>query len=121
MTGRELMLLAAVLAAGGTAMMILRRTETEVALPPGFTISPGGEVGGGPGGGGEKPGGGRAAMGDLIAATFSEEGGQFDASLAILPLENRAGLPALDTLASGMTDELIARLSRTTVTWTVPG
>jgi TolB-like protein len=51
-------------------------------------------------------------MGDLIAATFSEEGDQFDASLAILPLENRAGLPALDTLASGMTDELIARLSR---------
>lgn len=111
-TGRELMLLAAVLAAGGTAMMLLRRVEGEVALPPGFTISPAGEGDLRRGERGAEPVEGRGAMGDLIAATFPEEGDQFDASLAILPLENRAGLPALDTLASGMTDELITRLSR---------
>ena len=97
-TGRELMLLAAVLAAGGTAMVFLRWIE--------------GEAAGQRGGSGARPGQGREAMGDLIAATFLEEGDQFEASLAILPLENQAGLPALDTLASGMTDELITRLSR---------
>jgi len=111
-TGRELLTLAAVLAAGGTAMVLLRRVEDDVALPPGFVITPVGEGGGeraGPGGG---AGEGREDLGDLIAATISEEGGQFEASLAILPLANRADLPALDTLASGMTDELITRLSR---------
>jgi TolB-like protein len=112
-TGKELMLLAAVLAAGGTALALLRRVEEEVALPPGFTITPAGEAGGqGEAGPGRSPGGAREALGDLIAATFPGEGDQFEASLAILPLENRTGLPALDTLASGMTDELITRLSR---------
>ncbi|MGW8268138.1 MAG: tetratricopeptide repeat protein, partial [Longimicrobiales bacterium] len=85
---------------------------SEVELPPGFTISPGGEGGAGRGERGEGPGESRGAMGDLIAATFPEEGDRFVASLAVLPLENLAGVPALDTLASGMTDELIARLSR---------
>lgn len=111
-TGKELMLLAGVLAAGGTAMVLLRNVEAEVALPPGFTITPAGEGGGQEVESGRSPGEGREALGDLIAATFPEEGDQFEASLAILPLENLAGLPALDTLASGMTDELITRLSR---------
>ena len=111
-TGRELMILAAVLAAGGTALVLLRRGEGEVALPSGFTISSGGGAVGEPGEARDRPGEGREAMGDLIAATFPEEGDQFEASLAILPLDNRARLPSLDTVAAGMTDELIARLSR---------
>jgi len=111
-TGRELILLAAVLAAGGTAMVFLQRVEGEVSLPAGFTISTGADAGMGEPGSGRAQGGGRAQLGDLIAATLPGEGDQFQASIAILPLENRAGEPTLDTLAAGMTDRLIARLTR---------
>ena len=111
-TGKELLLLGAVLAAGGTAMVLLRNVGEEVALPPGFTITPAGVQGDVGTETGPSPRERREALGDLIAATFPEEGDQFEASLAILPLENQAGLPSLDTLASGMTDELITRLTR---------
>jgi len=111
-SGRELMLLVAVLAAGGTAMFFLRTLEGDISLPPGFTITTGGEGSGLAGGGERTPRGSREGLGDLIAATFPGEGGQFEASLAILPLENRAGLPALDTLAGGMAADLVTRLSR---------
>jgi TolB-like protein/tetratricopeptide (TPR) repeat protein len=109
-TGRELMLLAAVLAAGGTAMFFLQRVEGDVTLPEGFTISTGEEAS--VGGGGRSPAEDRARLGDLIAATIPGEGDQFEASIAILPLENRAGAAALDTLSQGVTDQLIGRLSR---------
>jgi len=93
-------------------MVLLRVGGDEVALPPGFSIARGE---GGEGSGGtavRRPAEGRESLGELIAQTFPEEGDQFEASLAILPLENRAGAPALDTLASGIADELITRLSR---------
>jgi TolB-like protein len=112
-TGRELMLLAAVLAAGGTAMVFLRRVQGEVSLPAGFTISTGVDAGVGGAGNGRTQGGGRAQLGDLIAATLpGGEADQFEASIAILPLENREGEATLDTLAVGITDRLIARLTR---------
>ncbi len=109
-SGKELVVLAAVLLAGGTAMVLLRYVERETALPPGITISTGRQGGG--------QGGDRIAvdrregLGDLIAQTLSDEGDQFEASLAILPLENRAELPALDTLASGIAEDLVTRLAR---------
>jgi TolB-like protein len=109
-TGRELMLLAAVLAAGGTAMVFLQRVEGDVNLPAGFTISTGEDASVGENS--RSPAEGRARLGDLIAATIPEEGGQFEASIAILPLENRTGNASLDTLAQGVTDQLIGRLSR---------
>lgn len=109
-TGRELMLLAVVLTAGGTAMVLLQRVERNGALPEGFTITTGEEATfqNSP----PTPAEDRARLGDLIAATLPEEGDQFEASIAILPLENRARAPALDTLTGGMRDQLIARLSR---------
>lgn len=111
-TPRELFLLAAVLAAGGTAMFVLRMLEPEPALPPGITLTSGGgsEV--------DRPSGqglwegGEESLGDLVAATVPEEGDRFEASIAILPLENRTRQASLDTLANGIADALIARLSR---------
>ncbi len=52
------------------------------------------------------------SLGSLIAATGSGESESFEASIAILPLENRTGDSRLDTLGNGMTQELFARLSR---------
>jgi len=49
---------------------------------------------------------------DLIAATVPGESDRFQASIAILPLENRTGDTLFDTLGNGMTEELITRLSR---------
>ena len=109
-SARELLLLAVVMAAGGTAMVFLQRLESEVSLPPGFTISTGEDAS--VGRGVRTPAEDRARLGDLIAATIPEEGGQFEASIAILPLANRARDAALDTLARGVTDQLIGRLSR---------
>jgi len=85
-------------------------SEEEVSLPPGFTITPGEDSGQGPGeaGGPEGP----ETLESLIAATVSEESDQFEASIAVLPLENRTGDSLLDTLGSGMTEELITRLSQ---------
>lgn len=107
-TPRELFLLAAVLAAGGTALLFLRALESQSSLPPGVTLTPGG----GPEGVRSSGSSGEEALGELVAATVPDEGDDFEASIAILPLENRTRQADLDTLASGMTDELIARLSR---------
>ena len=111
-TGKELLLLAAVLAAGGTAMVLLRDLQNEGTLPPGFTLAAGTDSA--PEGveAGDRSTEGNEALGDLIAATFPDQGDQYESSLAIMPLENLADIPTLDTLASGITDELIARLSR---------
>lgn len=112
MNGRELILLAAVLTVGGTAMAIARKAGEEVALPPGFAITRGDESTGEQDLPMRGVAEGRSSLGELIAATFPEEGDRFEASLAILPLENQAADPALDTLTSGIADELITRLSR---------
>ncbi len=82
----------------------------DISLPPGFTITTGEDSGGGSGGG--APSGGPGSLGDLIAATVSGELDRFQASIAILPLENRTGDTLFDTLGNGMTEELITRLSR---------
>lgn len=110
-TPRELFLLAAVLAAGGTALFFLRMLDTGPALPPGVTLTSGGtsEEGGAPGD--PRRFRGDPVLGELVAATVPEEGDQFEASIAILPLENRTREAGLDTLAAAITDELIARLS----------
>jgi TolB-like protein len=111
-TGREVLILAAVLLAGGTALTLLRGVGQEVRLPPGFTITSGSDT--------EKAmaregRGGRAAeepLGDLIASTVTGSGEQFQASIAVLPLENRTEEPVFDTLGTPMTEDLIGRLSR---------
>ncbi len=109
-TTRELLLLAAVLAAGGTTLLLLRGIGREGYLPEGFTITAGTGDPAGPLPRG--PSDGREPLGDIIAATLSGEGDSFEASIAILPLENRARDASLDTVAGLVTDELIARLAR---------
>ena len=111
-TARELFLLAAVLAAGGTAMLLLRELGRGPSLPPGVTLTSGGNTQDGRARGRRFLEGGEESLGDLVAATVPDEGDQFEASIAILPLENRTRDAALDTLASGIADDLIARLSR---------
>jgi TolB-like protein len=111
-TAREIFLLAAVLAAGGTAMLFLRELGRGPSLPPGVTLTSGGNTPDGRARGRRFLEGGEESLGDLVAATVPDEGDQFEASIAILPLENRTRDPALDTLASGIADDLITRLSR---------
>lgn len=111
-TPRELLLLTAVMAVGGTVLFLLRILEPDPSLPPGVTLTSGGSPPE------DRPResrygtGGEESLGELVAATVTGEGDQFEASIAILPLENRTRQAELDTLAGGMTDELIARLSR---------
>ena len=81
-----------------------------IVLPPGFTITTGEDSGGGSAT--EAPAGGPGSLGDLIAATVPGESDRFQASIAILPLENRTGDTLFDTLGNGMTEQLITRLSR---------
>lgn len=87
-------------------------------LPPGFVISTGSDSGGTPAD--SSPRVGRESLEDLIAATVSGDSVGFQASIAILPLENRTGDTLYDTLGGGMAEELISRLSRIRglkVTW----
>ncbi len=92
---------------GVAAAFFARARSREAALPPGFTITAGGDSGSG----GEMAGPTRReSLGQLIAATVGSEG-EFQASIAILPLRNRTGDTLFDTLGDGMTDELITRLS----------
>ncbi len=82
----------------------------DVSLPPGFTITRGADSGRGS----EEPlpASDPESLGELIAATGAGESDRFEASIAILPLSNRTGNTLLDTLGSGMTEELFTRLSR---------
>ena len=84
--------------------------RNEVSLPPGFTITTGEDSGGGRTGG--TPSTGPGSLGDLIAATAPDESDRFQASIAILPWENRTGDTLFDTLGNGLTAELNTRLSR---------
>lgn len=111
-TSRELFLLTAVLAAGGTAMFLLRMLGPDPSLPPGVTLTTGDAPAEARLGEGRFGVGPDESLGDLVRATVQGEGDRFEASIAILPLENRTRQMELDTLASGMIDELIARLSR---------
>ncbi len=92
------------------ALKLFGGGDGELSLPPGFTITRGADSGRGPG---ESPSSGDPeSLGELIAATGAGELDRFQASIAILPLSNRTGDTLLDTLGSGMTEELFARLSR---------
>ena len=93
-----------------TATQLVGRSGGEVSLPPGFTITTGSDSGIGS----DSTSGGSGSLGALLAASVSGEGDSFEASIAILPLVNRTGNALYDTLGSGMTGELIARLSRNT-------
>jgi len=84
--------------------------RNDVSLPPGFTITTGEDSGGGRTGG--TPSTGPGSLGDLIAATAPDESDRFQASIAILPWENRTGDTLFDTLGNGLTAELNTRLSR---------
>lgn len=97
-----------VLAGAVWAAVLLSRPDGDVALPAGFSVTTGGDSGRGDPGG---PGWEGASLGELIAATVGPEA-DFQASIAILPLDNRTGDAVFDTLAGGMVDELISRLSR---------
>jgi TolB-like protein len=104
-TGPELLLLAVFLLVGGSALTLVRTLNRRVSLPPGFTVTAGEERN-------LPPGEGRGSLEDLIAATLSEEGASFAASIAVLPVDNQTGDPSFDALCTGITDELIARLSQ---------
>jgi TolB-like protein len=103
-TGTELVLLASLLLVGGATLTLVRQMNSRISLPPGFTVTSGDERAFPTGATGE-------SLEDLIAATLGGEAGSFSASIAVLPVGNQTGDPAFDTLCSGITDELIARLS----------
>jgi len=98
----------AILALAYPVWRVVKGGGTQASLPPGFTITPGEDSGQG----GESTGIGSESLETLIAATVGEEPDQFEASIAVLPFENRTGDSLLDTLGNGMTEELITRLSR---------
>jgi TolB-like protein len=100
---------AVVSAMGYVAVRTLGGGEDDTSLPPGFTITTGEDSGGSTRAGAPLVGSG--SLGDLIAATGPGESDRFQASIAILPLENRTGDTLFDTLGNGMTQELITRLS----------
>lgn len=89
---------------------MVERVRDDGTLPPGFTITTGGDSGDRAGQAGSP--GDSEDLGALIAAAVPEGRDLFEASIAILPLENRTGDTLFDTLGTGMADELIARLSR---------
>ena len=99
-----------VLAVGYGAVRIVGRGSDNLSLPPGFTITSPDDSGAG--GRTGREGGEGQSLGSLIAATVPAESDRFQASIAIMPLENRTGDTLLDTLGDGMTEELITRLSR---------
>ena len=101
----------ALIAAGGFgALKLLGRGGDDINLPPGFTITTGEDSGGDASERGRSTG--SESLGDLIAAAGAGESDRFEASIAILPMENRTGDSLLDTLGGGMTEELFSRLSR---------
>jgi TolB-like protein len=81
--------------------------SSEGTLPPGFTFTTGQDSGGA-----GDPGSSSGSIGSLIDPGAAGESGRFQASIAILPLENRTGNILLDTLGHGLTEELITRLSQ---------
>ncbi len=95
---------------GFGALKMLGGGKDDITLPPGFSISTGEDSGG--------VSRDRAlstepeSLGDLIAAAGASESDRFEASIAILPLENQTGDSTLDTLGRGITEELFSRLSR---------
>lgn len=99
---------ALVLALGLAGWMALGQRGSGGSLPPGFTLTTGQDSGSE----GLSPSGGGGSLGSLISATGPGESDGFEASIAILPLENRTGDSLLDTLGHGMTQELFTRLSR---------
>jgi TolB-like protein len=101
---------AAIAVLGYLGLKVFGGGSETVSLPPGFTITTGEDSGGGSAERG--PPGGGESLEDLIAASVSGGSGQFEASIAILPLENRTGDTLFDTLGTGMTEELFSRLSR---------
>ena len=103
-------IVALVSAVGYAAVRTLGSGDEDISLPPGLTITTGDDSGGGSGM--ESPSGGSGSLGDLIAATGPGESDRFQASIAILPLENRTGDTLFDTLGTGMTQELITQLSQ---------
>ncbi|MGD2121888.1 MAG: hypothetical protein PVJ76_09085 [Gemmatimonadota bacterium] len=82
----------------------------EVSLPPGFTITRGADSSEGLEG--DPSSSDPESLGELIAAAGAGESDRFEASIAILPLNNRTGEILLDTLGRGMAEELFTRLSR---------
>ena len=84
-----------------------RSDASEATLPPGFTLTTG-QDSGAPGDAGVSTG----SPGSLIGSGSAGESGRFQASIAILPLENLTGNILLDTLGHGLTEELITRLSQ---------
>ena len=110
-TGRELLVLTAVLGAGAVALSFLGQVERRPDLPPGFTIASSADTAG-PGVAERAEGRENEALGELIASTVGGGRERFQASIAILPLTNRPGDRVLDTLGVRLTDELITRLSR---------
>jgi TolB-like protein/tetratricopeptide (TPR) repeat protein len=104
--GRVVALGVAVWVIAWISIRVLGSGAGEGSLPPGFTITSGVDSAR------ESGSGGPGSLDDLIAASVSREGDRFEASIAILPLVNRTGNSLYDTLGAGMTDELIARLSR---------
>lgn len=100
-------ILAVIVVVGVAASLVARAKTRDTTLPPGFHITPGGDSGAGAEVAGPPR---RESLGQLIAATVASEG-DFQASIAILPLQNQTGDRLFDTLGEGMTDEIITRLS----------
>jgi len=99
-----------VVVAGFGIVRLLANGAGDPSLPPGFTITSVSDSGSeGPG---RRAGAEGRSLGSLIAAASPSESDRFEASIAIMPMENRTGDTVLDTLGDGMTEELIARLSR---------
>jgi len=107
---RALALVALLSAVGYAGWVALTNRDAEVSLPPGFTITSGGDSGAGADV--ADPSAPPTSLESLIAATRSLGTEGFQASIAILPFENRTGDTLLDTLGSGMSEELVTRLSR---------
>lgn len=99
-----------ILVGGYAAVKVIQGSGNGVSLPPGFSITTGGDSGRAEATG--RSGRRSQSLADLIAATLSADSSSFRASIAILPLVNRTGDSLLDTLGNGITEELITRLSR---------
>lgn len=101
----------AVVVLGFGAWALLKPDSSDTSLPPGFTLTTGQDSGADGTATGE-PGGPSGSLGSILGTGTSGESTRFQASIAILPLENQTGNPLLDTLGHGLTEELINRLSQ---------